>query len=348
VLLPGTTGPDRELDLYGAGMRTVPLTRVDVAGLAIVVAGVGWTLASAAANPGSRSLPTVAVLLLAPGAVAAGRVAGRSLGGPSAPAALACLAGLLVGLGITLETPAAASAPLGYGNANGCLFGLIAIAVAGVLAVPGSVPSTARRGAVVLVASLVLCALTGSVGACAATLAGLGLAWGARWVRRPWAAIPAAAIVVVGLLGVTAALASGAGPAVPAADSVGVRVSLWRQAAELGREAPLTGVGPGRFGVEQTFTADTDLFRAHSASLQQLAEQGAPGLVVLLALGGWAAAALWAVRDDPLAPFGAAALAAVGLEATFDWVLSEPAVSLGLALVVGAATARGRARHGRP
>lgn len=322
---------------------------VDAAGLTLVTLAVGWTLLSAGANAGSRPVPTVLTLLLLPLAVAGGRGARHHLAGAvTAVGALLGLAGLLLGLGLTLQPFDPASAPLRYGNANGSLFGLLALAVAAVLVAMPAAQRTARRGAsVLLVAALVLCGLTGSIAALAATVVGLALAGGALALRCPWSAIPGATVVVLVMLGATAALAVGAGPDEPAPDSLGVRVSLWREAAALGQEEPVTGVGPGRFESEQAFTDDRDLRRAHSAPLQQLAEQGAPGLVLLLGLGGWALAALWAVRDDPVAAVGAGAVTAVALEATFDWVLSEPAVTLGLAVLVGAATAR-RPRRGSP
>lgn len=324
------------------------LRRLDVVGLGLVAAALAWTLVSAAANDDSRPVPTLAALVLAPVAVAAGRAARRRLDGGTAPVALGGLAGVLLGLGLTLDPLGAGSPPLGYANANGSLFGLLAVAVAAVLAAtPGASPATRRGGGVLLVTALVLCGLTGSIGAGAATALGLALAAGMLVLRRPWAAIPAAALAVVGLLGVTAAAAVGAGPQETAADSLGVRVSLWREAAQLAQASPVTGAGPGRYGSAQTFSTDPDLRRAHSGPLQQLAEQGGPGLVLLLALGGWGVAALWAARDDPAAALGAAALAAVGLEATFDWVLSEPSVSLGLAVVVGlTSTGQGRSASG--
>ncbi|MBA2279880.1 MAG: O-antigen ligase family protein, partial [Acidimicrobiia bacterium] len=167
------------------------------------------------------------------------------------------------------------------------------------------------------------------------------LAWVGGPAGRRTVVVPFAAALVVLGLGVTFAVAAGAGPTAPAGDSLGTRILLWREAADLVAAHPATGVGPGRF--EQVApNRDPDLRRTHSAPLQVAAEQGGVGVALLLGLVAWAVAALWTARSDRSVAVGAGVLLAVAWQASWDWVLAEPAVSLSAAFLVGATTSRRR------
>jgi hypothetical protein len=83
------------------------------------------------------------------------------------------------------------------------------------------------------------------------------------------------------------------------------------------------------------------------ATLRQV-RSNLPGLVLVLGLGGWAVAALWANRGDRAAAGGAGMLLAVGIQGTWDWVLADPAVTLAAALLLGLATRRRRAAGASP
>jgi O-antigen ligase len=310
--------------------------RVDALGLALVVAAVAWTFVAAAANDGSRPWPYTAALVAVAGGVAAGRSIGRGIGPSSAPTAVGVLAGVLLGALLAFGGSSSGGPPLGYGNANGAFFALLTLAAVLLrVAVPAMTQPTRLATTTVGVAALGACVSTRSVGAIAALAAGLGVALLAEALRRPWVAIPVATIVLAVALGVTAALASGAGPEQLADDSLGTRVQLWRSAATLTEGHRLTGVGPGRFDAVDGVSADIDLRRAHSLPLQTAAEQGAIGLALLLALVGWAATALWRVGLRPSCAVGAGVLACVGLLACWDWVLAEPAVSITAAVLIG-------------
>lgn len=88
----------------------------------------------------------------------------------------------------------------------------------------------------------------------------------------------------------------------PRASGHKVRLALWDAALTMGRERPLTGVGPGGYkhAFERAHPAELDPERswgsAHNAYLHQLAERGVPGLLLFagllgaFALGGWRAA----------------------------------------------------------
>lgn len=114
------------------------------------------------------------------------------------------------------------------------------------------------------------------------------------------------------------------------------------------RAHSLDGVGPGRFEVVNPVSRDADLRRGHSTPLQQGAEQGAVGLVLVLCVPAWALGRLWLERyRDPAAVlFGAAVIIVVGLHFTFDWIAANPFVTFPAAALVGSAV-RPRPRPGR-
>jgi O-antigen ligase len=159
-------------------------------------------------------------------------------------------------------------------------------------------------------------------------------------------------VVVVGglvavsiALGATTAIAEGS-DLFGLRERSGVRGELWAEAADLAEHSSLRGVGPGSFATESSVSIDADLRWAHDDFLQQAAEQGLVGLVLLLALVGCGFARLWVGRRPRAHTLaGAAALTLVGLHATVDHLLSHAAVPLTLSLLVGWATGdrRGRA-----
>jgi O-antigen ligase len=121
---------------------------------------------------------------------------------------------------------------------------------------------------------------------------------------------------------------------------------LWRDAADLMKEHPLTGVGPRRFRAEsQIAIADPDTTETHNEFLQQGAETGIPGLVLLLALFGWVFAG--AVRAaTPAAAVGAASVAILGIHSNVDYVMHFPVVVIAAALIAGVATRKTRPPEG--
>lgn len=311
-------------------------------GLGLVAAAVVWTLVSAATNDGSRPWPTVAALVAVTLAVTAGRTIAPRVTPSSAPVAVGVLAGVLAGSLLAFRGSASGGAPLGYGNANGALFAMVVLAAALLrVAVPMMTRPTRLATTAVGVAGLAACIATRSVGAMVSLAVGLVVALLAEALQRPWAAVPTAAIVLAIGLALTASYANGAGPEMPGNDSWGTRVQLWRAAADLAQDHRVTGVGPGRFDIAHAgISTDADLRRAHSTPLQTAAEQGGVGLALLLAIVGWALAALWSVGLHRVCAIGAGVLVTVGLQASWDWVLAEPAISLSAAVLVGWATNR--------
>ena len=129
----------------------------------------------------------------------------------------------------------------------------------------------------------------------------------------------------------------------------GNRYEVWSTAVDAFEGDPLSGIGPGSFEFFWSREGDDPQFArdAHSLYLEQLAELGIPGaLIVLVMLGALLAAALAGRRRLTRDPdFGAASAAIAALlvfllYAGFDWIWELPAIgglALGGAAVAGAA-----------
>lgn len=232
----------------------------------------------------------------------------------------------------------AGGAPLGYANGNATLSSLGLVAA--LAAARDERNSAVWRGWIVLAGLLgALTVATGSVAGVLALAVALGLL-GLSAVTR-WAAFAVAGgLVAVSLtVGVTTAVALGSdvGGLRGRAD---VRGELWAAAADLARDEPVTGIGPGQFADRSPVSGDADLRWVHNEYLQVAAELGLVGLALLAGLAGWAWATLWATaRDRPArAAVAAAAVTVVGLHAAVDHVWHLPAVLLTGSLLLGAGT----------
>lgn len=233
--------------------------------------------------------------------------------------------------------------PFGYSNATAAFF---VVVVGAVLVWRTSVRQRAYRHALA-VAAVVAAAVPALVHSRAgAVLVLLPLAtllpgWCTTAPRR--AARLGALSLVAAAAGVlaTARLAPGLparlGFHVPSlSPSITERVRLWGEALALVREAPLTGVGPGRFGAAGVPARAPWEHYAHNEYLQVAAELGVPAL--LLALGGsW-----WVMRriahgSTPAALPALAMATALGLHAALDYILHFPAVIFAGAAVLGSA-----------
>ena len=133
------------------------------------------------------------------------------------------------------------------------------------------------------------------------------------------------------------------------------RPALWHDALVIARDHPVSGVGPGGFAsTSPTARADADARWAHSAWLQQLADQGIVGLVLFagaIGVGWWAllrrrADAMAETVSGAVAVAGSWALGGLLVQASIDYVLDFAAVPVMVALVVGAATTASRAAPG--
>jgi O-antigen ligase len=126
------------------------------------------------------------------------------------------------------------------------------------------------------------------------------------------------------------------------------RVALWHDAVVLIQEQPLFGVGPGRFSSASPIAStDRDEPWAHQEFLQQGAETGWPGLVLLVLLFAWGFARLAAVgHPDPVTVLGAVSLALLALHASADFVLHHPAAPLAATALLGTAASEARTNWG--
>lgn len=340
--MTSAAGPDEDSD-----RRNVS----DAAGVVVLGACAAWSLISAAVHDGRPEGVLLAIL-----AVAAGYAAGR-IGGALLPVA-APFAGALAGVGLTLSVPHLSPgpqivAPLGHSGATAAVLTLSAGAAccaAWSATAPGVRLGLRALAAGIAVTAAVLGSTTGFV-TCSAVLV-CSLAAGHLRHRGP--GILALALAAVSVTGLTWAVAGNALPdglaASLEAQLTGHRIDLWHDALGMAGRDPALGVGPGRFG-EFSTTATATLpsdGKPHSAPLQQAAEQGVVGVLLLAAAFCWMLFALWrTARPTPVALTAAAALTALAAIAAVGNALSFTAVSVGAGLLAGLATARPMA-YGSP
>jgi O-antigen ligase len=161
--------------------------------------------------------------------------------------------------------------------------------------------------------------------------------------KRLAIAVKTAAVLVMVVLAATSFI--GAVPNSAAATLVGDvignrRVVLWHDALELTSQAPLVGVGPGRFAEEaDTARNDFDARWAHHGFLQQGAETGLIGLALLVLIFMWGFWRLLGAGPSGMAVMGAFALGALGLMACSDYVLHFPLITTVTAGLVGSGAA---------
>jgi O-antigen ligase len=106
----------------------------------------------------------------------------------------------------------------------------------------------------------------------------------------------------------------------------------------------VTGIGPGRFAAEsEVAQRDQDARWAHNEYLQQGAEEGLLGLVVLVALVGWGFLRAWtSPSPDAVTALGVAALGIVAIHASVDYIFHFPAIPVAAAALLGATQASSR------
>jgi O-antigen ligase len=303
-----------------------------------------WALISAAVHDGRPEGVLLAIL-----AVAAGYAAGR-IGGALLPVAAPC-AGALAGVGLTVTVPHLSPgpqivAPLGHAGATAAVLTLSAgAACCAAWAASGPAVRLGLRAlaAGIAVTAAVLGSTVGFVTCTAVVLCSLA----AGRVRRRGMGIAGLALTATS---VTALMGAVAASAVPGGFGRWLedrltrhRIQLWQDALHLAREDLTLGVGPGRFGELSTTAGGTLLSdgKPHSAPLQQAAEQGVVGVLLLAGAFCWMLFALWrTARPTPVALTAGAALTALAAIAAIGNALSFTAVSVGAGLLAGLATAR--------
>lgn len=323
-----------------------------VVGLVLLAALLGWAQVSSHAN-GSSAESYSLLLVGCAGAYSAGRLLGRRW------AWLVAL-GVVVGIGVAFAVNGGSlsghplAPPLHYGNADGALAALGAAAC-------------------VLLATLIRHHMVRVLALCT----GVAFAVVALLTRSQTGAIAAVAVMIVGGLALLASrwsfVLSLVLPVVVAAVALGSvllavahhphartqtkvvhvaegalserRVALWHDAVVLTAHHPGVGVGPGRFAeASPVARSDKDTAWAHSGWLQQSAEQGVIGVVLLAGASVWAwvpfVAGARRRQDAGVAVAGSAALGVLLLCASVDYVLHFAALGFVCALLVGAATPR--------
>ncbi|MFE1880215.1 O-antigen ligase family protein [Streptomyces diastatochromogenes] len=303
-----------------------------------------WSLITAAAHDGRPEGVLLAVLAVVAG-YAAGRISGALL-----PVAVPC-AGAAAGLALAVLLPDLSpgpryAAPLGHAGATAALLAL-ATGAACCAAWAARGPAS-RLGLRLLAVGIVLTGATvGSAVGCAASAAVLLCSLAAGSMPRRGVGIAGLALAAALVAGTIWAVAADALPGglAEALESrfTPHRVELWRDALRLARRDTGLGVGPGRFG-ELSETAPQAVLpdgRPHSALLQQAAEQGLLGVLLLAAGFGWALYVLWRTpRSTPVALTAGAALTALAAIASVGNALSFTTVTAGAGLLAGWATAR--------
>ncbi|WP_406839965.1 O-antigen ligase family protein [Streptomyces sp. AHU1] len=312
----------------------------DIAGVIVLAACAAWSLITAAAHDGRPEGMLLAVLAVTAG-YAVGRISGALL-----PVAAPC-AGAVAGLGLAVSTPGPQiSLRLGHSGATAALLTLScgAACCAAWAARPSALRFALCLPAVgAAVAAALLGSTTGLV-ACAGVLLCSLAAARARRRALGLAGFAAAAALVTG---VAWTIGEDTLPGGLASSLEGRltehRVLLWQDALRMTRADPGLGVGPGRYG-ELSPTVARSLLpdgKPHSAPLQQAAEQGLTGVLLLATAFCWVLYALLrSPRATPIALSAGAALTAVAAVASVGNALSFTTVTAGAGLLAGCATAR--------
>ncbi|MFC8513402.1 O-antigen ligase family protein [Streptomyces sp. NPDC057257] len=316
----------------------------DITGVVVLGACASWSLITATVHEGRPEGVLLAVLAVAAG-YAAGRICGALL-----PVAAPC-AGALAGLGLMVAVPHLAPgpqivAPLGHAGATAALLTLcVGAAGCAAWAAEGGVLRFALGA--LAVAITVSAALLGSTSGFVSCTAVLLCSLAAGRMDRRGLGLAGLALAAAVMAGLTWAIAANRLPAGLTASLEGPftvhRIELWRDALHLARHNAALGVGPERFGELSTTAARTLLSdgKPHSALLQQAAEEGVVGVILLGAAFCWMLYTLWrSPRPTPVVLTAGAALTALAGIAAVGNALSFTAVSVGAGLLAGMATAR--------
>lgn len=312
--------------------------------MVVLAACAVWSLITAAAHDGRPEGVLLAILAVAAG-YAAGRITGALL--PVAAPGVGALAGLGLALAAPHTTPGPQmTSPLGH---TGATAALLALSAGAACCAAWAARSPMLRVALRLLAAgiAVSAALLGSTTGFALCAGVLLCSLAADRMHRRALGLTGLALTAVLVAGASWAVAENVLPDGLTVSLEGPltehRVLLWQDALRLARQEPALGAGPGRFAelsptVAQSVTPDG---KPHSAPLQQAAEQGLVGVVLLATVFGWVLYALWRTpRPTPVVLTAGAALTALAAIATVGDALSFTTVTVGAGLLAGFATAR--------
>ncbi len=321
--------------------------RDDVVGAVLALAFGAWLLLVGALRSGNP-YPGLGTLVLAIAAYTAGRLVG-----PRGAGRLGRLVALTV-VGVEVAAVAATYAGdrdpdvtmvMGYDNADAAW--LVQAAAAAALVVALAHGRSRRTPWLVLIGVVAIGVGVRTTVASAAAAGGVllcALAVAAGRPRRagPWVA--AALLLVTLVVAATAAVSApqlGSGLREQAASLLSERrVALWTDAGTIIAHNPVMGVGPGRFREVSRTAHDPDTPYAHSLLLEQAAESGLPGAVLLGALLAWGVLRVRRVVSRAALPAAVAVASwlAFGLTSAVDYVAQFPIVAATAALVLGTAT----------
>jgi O-antigen ligase len=329
--------------------RRYPDVVGDLVGAALLVAAIGWTFV-AAARSGGR--PASAAVLL--GACGLAWIVGRAVGSGDRrliPAAVVLIALWLLATGweATLDT-SPLSGPFGYANAKASFFlqaSLAALMLAAsargwALRITGAVAALALVAVLLVIRSDLVVGLALTLPPMALLIFGHGGRARARAAAGALGLLVVLALLGTTLLGASYKAGAESSPVIRQAYSLlsERRPALWSDAVDQLAGHPLSGVGPGRFSEESPVSrSDPDDARwAHNGFLQQGAEQGVPGIALLVLLFVWALARLGAVEGaDRMTVLAATAVAALGIHACIDYVLHFGPLPITAAALAGSA-----------
>jgi O-antigen ligase len=312
---------------------------VDVVGAVLLVLFVGDSLL-AAANAGSAS-PAVAVAVGSAASLVIGRVAGRRHRRVVAMIVFALVVGFVF-VSLAAGTPGDL---LGYQNASALLAVVGAVAAATLAVMPGPVPLRAS-GAVGAVGLASLPFLADAVASSfivvlgIAVLVAVAFSGRVRWGIVAVGTVCFAILIGTVVLGATFRPDANGGMNTIAESMLSERrLALWHDALAIASEHPVLGVGPGRFpAVSPVAAEDADTRQAHNEFLQQAAETGLPGAILLVMLVVWGFARLLLVaQPDTATLLGSLALASLTIGASVDYVLHFPVIPVVGAALIGAA-----------
>ena len=240
--------------------------------------------------------------------------------------------------------------PLGYSNAKAALFVQGAVAAAMLAMTAGSM--TVRRLALVAAVAFSTVPLVSGTVMASLTLVLVGASFVAprRWARPAitgFMAVFVAALVATTAIGIAGGFSGASGGE--------RRVTLWGEAVDLMAANYVLGAGERGFDeLSPTAVSDADASWAHNEFLQLGAEHGVPALAAAVFLILWLLA--WLRRGEVMStlalPAGAA-VAALSVQATFDYVGHFALIPMFCAALVGTAlgvaeTRTTGSRAGRP
>lgn len=318
----------------------------DAAGAVILAACAVWSLISAAGRETRPEGVLLALLAVAAG-FACGRIGGTLL--PVATATAAALAALVMALLRRHGVPGATAAMDAAPGFTGAAAALLVLAAGAACCAAAAARRESLRFALRLLALGAACVSLGlgSVAGGAAALGVLLCSLAAARMRRRLLGLAALALATALVVGLSWAVA---GNVLPDGLTVSLegpltrnRVLLWQDAARLAGQHPLRGIGPDRFAelsptAQQTLGSDG---KPHSAPLQQAAEQGVVGVLLLGVAFGWLLYVLWrSPRGTPVALTAGATLTALAALASAGNALSFAPVTVGAGLLAGLASAR--------